>query len=79
MLFPAGRARLAGHYVRTGELRGLSLGVRVVHDDWQHLAPREWSPREGRLDLQRRERIRIAELSLTPTPAQQGATIRHCW
>jgi hypothetical protein len=79
MLLPEARSQWAARFVRSGELRGLSPGVTVRHSEWTFLSPREWEPSEGRLDLCRRHRVDLEEVSLTPTPAQPACTVRAWW
>jgi phage head maturation protease len=79
-LMPTRRAQAAGEYVRAGLLDGLSIGVRVYRSTCDYLSPREWQPATGALDLERQYDVEPCEVSLTPTPAQDGHTvIRNIW
>jgi hypothetical protein len=77
-LLPSARAQAAARYVRQGAL-GMSIGTRSRHASWVHLSPREWEPRTGDLDLERREEVEVAEVSLTPTPAQPACMAWSVW
>jgi hypothetical protein len=79
MMLPDSRSQWAGRFIRSGDMRGLSPGFAVRVSSWTMLSPGEWEPALGRLDLCRRHRVELSEVSLTPTPAQPGSLVRAWW
>jgi phage head maturation protease len=79
MVLPDSRSQWAMRYVADGTLRGLSPGVVSRDSRWTHLDPCDWRPDLGQLDLARRHRVDLAEVSVTPNPAQPASTIRAWW
>jgi HK97 family phage prohead protease len=68
-------AQQAASLAAAGDLGGLSIGFQPIRSDWTYLADDEWNPDTGDKDRVTRTESRLLEVSLTPTPAFQGAAV----
>lgn len=70
-------AQRAGRAAEAGELTGLSIGFQPVQSKWDMLAWEDWDPDLGpeHMDHVTRLESKLLEVSMTPTPAFDGAQV----
>lgn len=69
------QAQRAAEAANAGDLLGLSIGFAPIRSDWQYAE--DWNPDLGADHKDRVTRLesRLLEVSLTPTPAFEGASV----
>ena len=68
-------AQRAAQAVKAGDMNGMSIGFQPKESDWHYCA--EWDPDRGddHKDRVVRQRSRLLEVSLTPTPVFEDASV----